>query len=153
MEKPLYRVGETANLKAFPRGTKVGDEIELTDAQALYERDMGRITPVEALAAEPVPGETQGHPVDAVSGEPLQLTDEERARLPVLEQPTGEEPVELSVDEAQTDPGDGIIKTPVEGDTLVVTDPSPVEAMPLTTGNADRLADEVGTKPRALRKL
>lgn len=60
MKKTLYRVGEGANLDAFPHGTKVGDEIKLTEAQALYERDMGRITAVEekgeaAPAALPAP--------------------------------------------------------------------------------------------------
>lgn len=55
MTKTRYRVGETANLDAFPRGTKVGHEIELTEAQALYERDMGRITAVEEkVEAAPV---------------------------------------------------------------------------------------------------
>ncbi len=44
MTKARYRVGETANLDVFPHGTKVGDEIKLTEAEALYERDMGRIT-------------------------------------------------------------------------------------------------------------
>ncbi|WP_336488291.1 hypothetical protein [Methylobacterium nigriterrae] len=45
MKKTAYRVGEGANLAAFPHGTKVGDIVKLTEAQAMYERDMGRITP------------------------------------------------------------------------------------------------------------
>lgn len=88
MTKTRYRVGETANLDAFPHGTKVGSVIELTEAEALYERDMGRITPVEEKAAGAVavpdgvvPGETPGWPADAVSSEALALTDEERVRL------------------------------------------------------------------------
>lgn len=52
MTKARYRVGETANLNVFPHGTKVGSVIELTEAEALYERDMGRITPVEEKPAE-----------------------------------------------------------------------------------------------------
>lgn len=86
MTKARYRVGETANLDVFPHGTKVGDVIALTEAEALYERDMGRITLVEEKAAVAVPdgvvpGETPGWPADAVTGEALALTDEERARL------------------------------------------------------------------------
>jgi len=55
MTKARYRVGETANLDVFPHGTKVGSVIELTEAEALYERDMGRITPVEEKASAPAP--------------------------------------------------------------------------------------------------
>lgn len=55
MTKARYRVGETANLDVFPHGTKVGDVIELTEAEALYERDMGRITPVEEKTSVPAP--------------------------------------------------------------------------------------------------
>jgi hypothetical protein len=57
MSTTPYRVCEGANLDLFPRGTKVGDIVRLTEAQALYERDMGRIAAVadEANAA-PVGG-------------------------------------------------------------------------------------------------
>lgn len=55
MTKARYRVGETANLDVFPHGTKVGSEIELTEAEALYECDMGRITPVEEKKDEAAP--------------------------------------------------------------------------------------------------
>lgn len=138
MSKKTYRVGEGANLEALPRGTKVGDEIRLTPAVAMYEVDMGRLVDVEAEkagaeeasalaaaeeaarltaeeAAKVVPGETQGHPVDAVSGEPMILTDEERARLPVIDSASGP-----AVHGFQAVEGDGIKKTPVEGDTLTV---------------------------------
>ncbi|MDO9428442.1 MAG: hypothetical protein Q7T93_16620 [Methylobacterium sp.] len=80
MSTTPYRVCDGANLSLFPRGTQVGTIVHLTEADALYERDMGRITAVEA----PVPGETQGHPVDSVSGEPMKLTDQERAALPAI---------------------------------------------------------------------
>ena len=46
MTKIPYRVGEGANLALYPRGTKVGSVVHLTEPEALYERDMGRLTPV-----------------------------------------------------------------------------------------------------------
>lgn len=46
MSTTPYRVCEGANLDLFPRGTKVGDTVHLTEAQALYERDMGRIVAI-----------------------------------------------------------------------------------------------------------
>jgi hypothetical protein len=147
MTKARYRVGETANLDVFPHGTKVGSEIELTEAAALYERDMGRITLVEEKAAGAVavpdgvvPGETPGWPADAVSGAPLDLTDEERARLasapigdgdpnaPAVLGVAGSDTLlsTLSEDERlppadgtrKTAEGDGVEKTAVAGTTL-----------------------------------
>jgi len=133
MAKTLYRVGEGANLEALPRGTRIGDTIHLTEAEALYERDMGRLIDVEAEkagaaqiaaraaaaeeAAKVVPGETQGHPVDAVTGEPMILTDEERARLPAIGPADGP-----AMHGFQTAEADGIVKTAVTGDTLTVTE-------------------------------
>ena len=52
MTKTAYVVGEGANLRAFPRGTKVGDVVHLTEAEALYERDMGRITRADETRSE-----------------------------------------------------------------------------------------------------
>lgn len=48
MTKTLYQVGEGANLALYPRGTQVGSIVELTEAQAMYERDLGRLTEVNA---------------------------------------------------------------------------------------------------------
>nr|USU31115.1 hypothetical protein NG677_17455 [Methylobacterium sp. OTU13CASTA1] len=146
MSKKTYRVGEGANLEALPHGTKVGEEIRLSPAVAMYEVDMGRLVDVEAekagaeetkaLAAaatalsnsaealidmanalEVIPGETRGHPVDAVSGQPMILTDEERARLPVIGPASGP-----AVHGSQAVEGDVIEKTAVEGDTLTVSE-------------------------------
>ena len=47
MTKTPYRVGEGANLRLYPRGTKVGSIVMLTEAEALYERDMGRLAEVK----------------------------------------------------------------------------------------------------------
>lgn len=92
MAKILYRVGEGANLEALPRGTKVGDEIRLTEAEALYERDMGRLIDVDA--------EKAGAEETAV----LAAAAEEAAMAPRIELQPGE--------------ADGIEKTAIEGDTL-----------------------------------
>lgn len=51
MEKQSYRVLEGANLDLYPRGTTVGSIVLLTEAQALYERDMGRLEAVKVAAA------------------------------------------------------------------------------------------------------
>lgn len=147
MTKAGYRIGETANLDVFPHGTKVGSVIEMTEAEALYERDMGRITPVEEKAAGAVtvpdgvvPGETPGWPADAVSGAPLDLTDEERARLastpiggvdlnaPAVLGVAGSDTLPSTLSEGERLPpadgawkaaeADGVEKTPVEGTTL-----------------------------------
>ena len=59
--------------------------IELLPAQAEYLIASGQIGDPDAPKAEPapatVPGETPGHPADAVTGEALALTDAERDRL------------------------------------------------------------------------
>lgn len=81
MEKTLYRIHEGANLTAFPRGTKVGDIVSLTESEALYERDMGRISVVTLGSDDPVPGETKGYPADAETGKAIELSDEERNRI------------------------------------------------------------------------
>lgn len=52
MEKSPYRVLDGANLDLYPRGTKVGSVVLLTEAEALYERDMGRL---EAVKTDPEP--------------------------------------------------------------------------------------------------
>lgn len=62
MSTTPYRVCEGANLSLFPRGTQVGDIVRLTDAQALYERDMGRITAVA--------GDTKATPADGSPAKP-----------------------------------------------------------------------------------
>lgn len=56
MKKTAYRIGEGANLQAFPHGTQVGDVVKLTPAQALYELDMGRIEVAEEKKAEETGG-------------------------------------------------------------------------------------------------
>ena len=97
MSTSPYRVCEGANLSLFPRGTKVGDVVQLTKAQALYERDMGRITlvsdeakiaPADGIVKTPiagdtlvVAGETKGYPADAVTGDALDLSDADRAAI------------------------------------------------------------------------
>ena len=104
MAKILYRVGEGANLEALPRGTKVGDEIRLTEAEALYERDMGRLIDVEAEKA----GAAETEALAAAAEEAARRTAEEAANAPAVEPQTAE--------------ADGIEKTPVEGDTLTVAE-------------------------------
>lgn len=142
MKKTAYRIGEGANLAAFPFGTKVGDIVRLTESQAMYERDMGRIT----LASEDgsvtgtiddanerivISGETRDHPVGDMTGQPLNLTDEERAALPALDPNASDDPENRTLGQMKTDPGDGIEKAPVAGDTLTV--------------------EETATKPRRAR--
>ena len=100
MKKTSYRIGESANLAAFPHGTKVGDVVRLTEAQAMYERDMGRITLAES--------------------EPLKISEEERAALPALDPNASNDPENRTLGEMKSDPGDGVEKTPVVGDTLTV---------------------------------
>ena len=119
MAKILYRVGEGANLEALPRGTKVGDEIRLTEAEALYERDMGRLIDIEAEkagaaeTAKVVTDEPQDHPVDHVLGALQDLAADGHLQLTTIGP---------AVHGAQTIEADGIEKTPVEGDTLAVSE-------------------------------
>lgn len=80
MSKKTYRVGEGANLEALPRGTKVGDEIRLSPAVAMYEVDMGRLVDVEAEAAsasEPHTAEADGIEKTAVEGDTLTVPEDE----------------------------------------------------------------------------
>nr|USU32894.1 hypothetical protein NG677_04120 [Methylobacterium sp. OTU13CASTA1] len=78
MSKKTYRVGEGANLEALPRGTKVGDEIRLSPAAAMYEVDMGRLVDVEAAAAsEPHAAEADGIEKTAVEGDTLTVPEDE----------------------------------------------------------------------------
>jgi hypothetical protein len=80
MSKKTYRVGEGANFEALPRGTKVGDEIRLSPAAAMYEVDMGRIIDVEAEAAaasEPHAAETDGIEKTPVEGDTLAVPEDE----------------------------------------------------------------------------
>lgn len=60
--------------------------IEMGETQAEYLLASGQIGPI--------PGETKGHPADAETGKPLDLTVEERARLPELA-PAGDAPSEV----------------------------------------------------------
>ncbi|MCJ2080749.1 hypothetical protein [Methylobacterium sp. J-090] len=96
MSNKTYRVGEGANLEALPRGTKVGEEIRLSQAVAMYEVDMGRLVDVEAEKAG---------------------AEETAARAAAAEEAAMAPRIELQPGEA-----DGIEKTPVEGDTLTVSE-------------------------------
>ncbi|KAB1069258.1 hypothetical protein [Methylobacterium planeticum] len=131
MTKTAYRIGEGANLAVFPHGTKAGDVVRLTEAQAMYEHDMGRITFAsedggisstidDANEQIVIAGETRDHPVGDMTGKPLDLTDEERAALPALDPNASDEPENRTLGQMKTDPGDGIEKTPVAADTLTV---------------------------------
>jgi len=81
MSKKTYRVGEGANLEALPRGTKVGDEIRLSPAAAMYEVDMGRLVDVDAEAAatasEPQTSEADGVEKTAIEGDTLTVVEDE----------------------------------------------------------------------------
>jgi hypothetical protein len=72
-KKTLYRVTEKAGPRVNGQRVRPGDELKLTEAEAMYERDLGHI--------EEVPKEA---PAESAF-QPLNLTDEERAVLPALD--------------------------------------------------------------------
>jgi hypothetical protein len=72
-KKTLYRVTDKAGPRVNGQRVKAGDEIKLTEAEAMYERDLGHI--VELTKESPA----------EMQGEPLNVTDEERAAMPALD--------------------------------------------------------------------
>lgn len=81
--------------------------IEMGEVQAEYLLGTGQIGPI--------PGETKGYPADAETGKALDLTAEERARMPELA-PAGEEPSEVAegvagADLSPTEPAETVIGT------------------------------------------
>lgn len=67
--------------------------VDLHPAQAEYLITSGQV--------RPIPGETRGYPADAVSGEPLKLSDEERRAVQDLPPLSGDEVNEVGTSEVK----------------------------------------------------